>query len=142
MREINQEGLNLIKNWETCELVAYVCPAGVLTIGWGHTGHDVRRGMKITQAEADGLLIRDVAIASRAVERLVKVPISDNQFSALVSFVFNVGETQFKTSTLLRLLNEGKDCTGQFARWNKSKGKVLNGLTKRREEEKVLFLKP
>lgn len=116
---------------------------GTLTIGVGHTGPDVFIGQTITQAQALELLKKDLAGAEADVERFVTAKVTQNQFDALVSFVFNVGGTNFRKSTLLRRLNSG-DVAGaaqQFMVWNKSKGQVLPGLTKRRAAEADLFLK-
>jgi lysozyme len=136
------KNLSLIKKHEGLRLEAYLpTPNDVWTIGYGHT-HTAKKGQKITEAQAEELLRRDIAWAEEAVNESVVVPLTQNQFDALVSFVFNVGVGAFSKSTLLRLLN-AKDYEGaanQFLRWNKQKGKVLNGLTKRREEERRLFL--
>lgn len=116
---------------------------GTLTIGVGHTGPDVHIGQTITEAEAMALLRADLGTAEAAVNRLVTVPLTQNQFDALVSLVFNIGEGNFSKSTLLRRLNAGEReaAAGQFGRWNKSKGVELAGLTKRRAAERELFLK-
>ncbi len=132
--------LDLIKEFEGCYLDAYLCPANVWTIGYGHT-KTAKPGMTITQAEADRLLEQDVAWVKAAVIGAVQVPLTANQTSALYSFVFNVGAGAFRSSTLLRKLNAG-DYVGaqmQFRRWNKAGGKVLRGLTRRRAAEAKLF---
>ncbi len=132
--------LDLIKKFEGLYLTAYLCPADVWTIGYGHT-KSVKPGMVITEAEADRLLEQDVAWVKAAVVGAVKVPLTANQTSALYSFVFNVGAGAFRSSTLLRKLNAG-DYAGaqaQFRRWNKAGGKVLRGLTRRRAAEAKLF---
>ncbi len=141
-RQINSDGLNIIKSCEGLRLLSYKCPALVLTVGYGHTGPDVKMGMKITPERAEELLRSDLYKFCEGVEKLVKTPIDDNQFSALVSFSFNVGLTSLKDSTLLRMINAGqvKESADQFLRWNKAGGKVLAGLTKRREMERNLFL--
>lgn len=136
-------GINLIKKYEGCRLKAYKCPSGVWTIGYGHT-KDVKKGMKITKAKAEAYLKQDLVTFENAVDKYVKVPINQNQFDALVSFSFNCGAAALKISTLLKKLNK-KDYSGsanEFLKWNKSNGKVLKGLTKRRKEERTLFLKP
>lgn len=148
-RKINQAGLNLIKESEGCELTAYRCPSGVLTIGWGHT-KVVHPGMRITQVEADELLSQDIAEFEQDVSDLVKVPLNDNQFSALVSFAFNCGSDidadtipeGLGDSTLLKLLNQGdyKGASEQFLLWTKANGKESSGLKRRREAERKLFL--
>lgn len=143
---INNNGTNLIKKFEGLKLNAYICPAGVPTIGYGHT-KDVELGMEITEEEADELLREDLEWACKAVDELVTAPITANQFAALVSFVFNVGKTNFKMSTLLKRLNEGhvQIAADELLRWNKItvKGKkvVSNGLARRRKAERELFLK-
>jgi lysozyme len=142
-RKVGSAGLDLIKSFEKLRLVAYLpTKKDVPTIGWGHT-RDVELGDTCTVAEADAWLAEDCADAERAVRKLVKLPITDNQFDALVSFVFNVGEPAFAKSTLLRKLNSGDyaGAASQFGRWNKQKGVVLNGLTRRRGMERALFLR-
>lgn len=141
--EISENGINLIKNFEGCKLNAYKCPAGILTIGYGHTGADVSAGAKITQDEAERLLKQDLIIHCNNVSRLVKVPITQNQFDALVSFEYNLGYGNLASSTLLKLLNAKKysDAANQFERWVYAGGKKLAGLIKRRAAEKALFLK-
>lgn len=140
-RQINKAGLDLIKRWEGCKLTAYVCPAGVLTIGYGSTGPHVKPGMTITQDQADELLRSDL----RRFEDFVAdrcAPATDNQFAALVSLCFNVGEANLKSSTLRRMHLEGKygEAADQFARWSRAGGKVLQGLVRRRAEERALYL--
>ena len=139
-RSINKAGLELIKSFEGCKLKAYVCPAGVLTIGYGSTGSHVKPGMVITQDQADELLRSDLRRFEDYVDQHCK-PATDNQFAALVSFAFNVGEGNLRTSTLRRLHNAGDyaGAQGQFARWNKGGGKVLAGLVRRREAEAKLY---
>ena len=137
---IGEKGLELIKSFEGLRLRAYLCPAKVWTIGYGHTG-DVRGGQVITQSQADDLLKQDLRRFEIAVRKLVKVPLTQNQFDALVSFAYNVGEAALSRSTLLRKLNAG-DLAGtklEFAKWNKGGGKVLAGLTRRRADEATLF---
>lgn len=141
--KISEEGINLIKKFEGCRLTAYRCPAGILTIGYGHTGSDVSANQTITQERAEQLLKVDLMVHCNNIEKLVKVPLTQAQFDALVSFEYNIGYGAFKNSTLLKLLNEGKyrESAEQFTRWVYANGKVLAGLQKRREEEKRLFLK-
>lgn len=136
------KNVNIIKKHEGLRLEAYLpTPNDVWTIGYGHT-HTTKQGMKITEDQAEKLLYLDIAWAEEAVKGLVKVPLTQNQFDALVSFVFNVGAGAFAKSTLLRFLNTGDytNAAAQFLRWNRQKGRILNGLTKRREEERRLFL--
>lgn len=141
---VSQKGIDLIKKFEGLRLLAYVCPAGVLTIGYGHTGADVKPGMRITEEEAEKLLWKDTESAQQTVSSFVSVKLNQNEYDALVSFTFNVGPTAFVNSTLLRLLNHGaerKIVAGEFARWVKAdNNQPVPGLVRRREEEKKLFL--
>ncbi|MES2564390.1 MAG: lysozyme [Pseudomonadota bacterium] len=139
---ISDEGIQLIKKFEGCKLEAYLCPAGVWTIGYGHTGQDVVEGLSITDHQADALLQHDLARFERCVDNYVQVAITQAQFDALVSFALNLGCESLKKSTLLRMLNDGDDVGAslQFERWNRAGGKVLAGLTRRREAERDLFL--
>jgi lysozyme len=134
---ISGRGLEVLKRFEGLQLKAYLCPAGVLTIGYGSTGAHVKMGMEITPAEAEKLLLDDVARFERAVNKLVKVPLTQGQFDALVCFSFNIGVGAFEKSTLLSVLNMGRhgEVISQFKRWNKVKGHVVNGLVNRREAE-------
>ena len=142
MKQINQDGLNLIKQWEGLRLEAYLCPAKVWTIGYGHTA-TAKKGMSISEAEAVNLLRGDLARFQRCVENAVTVSLNDNQFAALVSFCFNVGEGAFKGSTLLKKLNAGNydAVSSELARWNKVGNKVNNGLANRRAAEAGLWVK-
>ena len=138
---ISQNGIDLIKSFEGCELKSYLCPAKVWTIGYGHTS-GVKRGDEINQAQAERYLKADLIQFEKDVIKLVKVPINQNQFDALVSFAYNCGTRALSGSTLLRKLN-AKDYAGaadEFERWNKADGKVLPGLVRRRAAEKRLFL--
>ena len=139
--KISNAGLSLIKGFEGFRAKAYVCPAGVLTIGYGHTGPDVKPGMTISDARGTELLAQDVSRFERAVNKFVKVPLAQHQYDALVSFTYNVGEGNFQTSTLLKKLN-AKDYAGaaaQFDRWNRGGGRVLAGLVRRRAAERKMF---
>lgn len=141
-RQTSPKGIELIKAHEGCRLHAYLCPAKVWTIGYGHTG-DVTPGLVITQPQADALLKRDLRERFEPyVNELVRVPINQNMFDALVSLTFNIGVNAFRKSTLLRLLNERRytEAAAQFQRWNKGGGRVLTGLVRRRAEEANLFL--
>jgi len=136
----SQKGLDLIKSFEGLRLSAYKCPADVWTIGHGTTA-GVKPGQTITKERAEELLREDVERFEAQVLRLVKVPLSQGQFDALVSFTYNLGAGNLSNSTLLRLLNAG-DYAGaadQFDRWNKAGGKVLAGLVRRRAAERALF---
>lgn len=141
-----KKGIELIKQFEGCKLTAYKCPAGVWTIGYGTTGKvdnkAIGKDMKITKTKAESLLKEDLATFEKSVSNYVKVPINQNQFDALVSFVYNVGAGALKGSTLLKKLNK-KDYQGaaeEFLKWNKAGGKVMEGLKRRREAERKLFL--
>jgi lysozyme len=137
---VSQVGINLIKVAEGLDLKAYQDTGGVWTIGVGHTGPDVHAGLVITEARADELLRRDLTTAEDAVRRLFPTT-TQNQFDALVSFTFNLGEGQVAGSTLRRKHNAGDydGARAEFGRWNKDNGKVLNGLTKRRAAEAKLY---
>lgn len=139
---INQKGLDLVKKFEGLVLRAYRDPVGIWTIGYGHTGPEVGPGDVISKAEAEALLKKDLMKFEKSVRNLVKVPLNSNQFSALVSFTFNVGSGAFAQSTMLSLLNQ-RDYQGaanQFSRWVYGGGQVLPGLVRRRNEERALFL--
>jgi len=147
MRKVNQPTLELIKKSEGLRLTAYPDPGsknGVpWTIGYGST-KGVTKGMKISAEEAEARLRDDLTHAENTVSRLVTMPLNDNQFGALVSFVFNIGAGAFEQSTLLSVLNQGKyeAVPAQLARWNKNDGSVMAGLTKRRAEEAKLWNTP
>lgn len=137
-------GLELIKHFESCRLDAFKpIPTDPWTIGWGRT-RGVQVGDTCTREQADDWLVEDVRVAEMDVETLVTLPLTANQYDALVSFAYNLGGPSLAASTLLKRLNAG-DISGaadQFLRWNKSKGVVLPGLTRRREAERKLFLTP
>lgn len=140
----SEAGINLIKGFEGFRAQAYLCPGDVWTIGYGSTV-GVKPGMQITESEASVRLREELAsIYEKVVNRHVSVPLTQNQFDALVSFTYNLGESAFRHSMLLRRLNEGDYAAAarEFKRWNKSNGKVLKGLVKRRRQEAELFLKP
>lgn len=146
---ISKQGLELIKKFEGLRLKAYKCPSGIWTIGYGHT-KGVYPGMTITEELADKFLVDDIWYFERDVESLVKVPLTQGQFDALVSFAFNVGSDiddddipeGLGDSTLLKKLNSG-DYAGaadEFPKWVYSRGKKLKGLVRRRAAERELFL--
>ena len=141
-RRIDAESLACIKRWEGLRLTAYRDVGGTLTIGYGHV-LDVREGMRITERDAEEFLRRDLAQAEAAVDSLVTVPLTDPQFGALVSFVFNVGAAAFRRSTLLRRLNSGNydAVPAELMRWTKAKGKQVPGLVNRRNAEIGLWAK-
>ena len=139
--KISEKGLALIKKHEGLRTEAYKCPAGIWTIGYGHTGK-VKATDKITEAEAEQLLAEDAETAGKTVSTLVKKPLNQNQFDALVSFVFNLGCRNFAGSTLLRRINRNPQDNAireEFARWVYSKGQRLDGLVKRRLDECELY---
>ncbi|XRD77515.1 lysozyme [Dyella marensis] len=137
-------GVALIKQFEGLRTCAYLDAAGIWTIGYGHTGDDVRSGFRIDAAQADALLRKDLGTAEEAVRAWVTQPLAQPSFDALVSFVFNVGATAFAGSTLLRKLNEGdmEGAAAEFERWRYAGGRVLPGLLRRRIAERTLFLSP
>lgn len=141
--KLNQNGIDLIKNFEGLRLEAYLCPAKKITIGYGSTGSDIQLGMKWTQEQAESRLKNDVGTFSRQVRDVLKVVLNENQFSALVAFAYNLGIGTLRKSTLLVKLNAG-DFAGvgeEILKYNKGGGKVLSGLVKRREAERALFYK-
>ena len=140
------KGITIIKKFEGLRLTSYLCPAGVWTIGYGSTfyenGSKVQEGEKITIDRADGLLINTVHLFEKSVKGLVKSSINENQLGALTSFAFNLGVGNFKASTLLKKVNKNPSdpmIRDEFMKWNKAGGKVLNGLTRRREAEANLY---
>ena len=138
--KISEEGISLIKNYEGCELKAYQDSVGVWTIGYGHI-KDVKEGDQINQDEAEHLLKEEMPEYEGYIADMVKVPLKQNQFDALCSWVFNLGPKNLSESTLLRVLNEQKydEVPEQIKRWNKAGGVILGGLVKRREAEANLF---
>lgn len=138
---ISERGLDLIKAYEGLSLDAYQDSVGIWTIGYGHTGSLVVKGLTITQAEADGLLKHDVIVAENCIRTLVAVPLTQPEFDALCSFAFNLGGAALRNSTLLRKLNASDydGAAAEFKRWDHAGGKQLAGLTKRRAAEAELF---
>lgn len=134
------KGIELIKLFEGFKAEAYLCPANVWTIGYGTTS-GVKRGQTVTIKEAEDLLQKDLVKFENTVNSAVKVKLTQDQFDALVSFVYNVGPGNFRSSTLLSLLNQGDYASVPFqmARWNRANGRVLAGLTRRRKAEGDLF---
>jgi lysozyme len=143
---MNKAGKDLIKSFEGCKLVAYQCSAGRWTIGYGNTffedGTPVKPGDRITQAKADQLFELIVGNFADNVAKEIKTILTDNQFSAIVSLAYNIGIGNLQKSTLLKKVNfNPNDPTirAEFAKWNKAGGKVLAGLTRRREAEAKLY---
>jgi len=143
---VNKQGIQLVKSFEGCFLNAYLCPAKVWTIGYGSTkytnGKSVKQGDKITQQEAETLLSDTLDEFSKGVSKLIKVELNDNQFSALVSFAFNLGVGALSKSTLLKKVNSNpndKTIEQEFMKWVNAGGKKLNGLVRRRTAESKLY---
>lgn len=139
----SDDGVHDIEEYEGTKLKAYKDTGGVWTIATGHTGPEVCEGLTCTPTQATRWLREDLKEAEDAVNRLVKVPLTQGQFDALVSFVFNLGEGQFSKSTMLKKLNGGdyKGAAGEFGRWVFDAGKIQPGLVKRRYGEKARFEK-
>ncbi|HSZ75743.1 MAG TPA: lysozyme [Rhizomicrobium sp.] len=148
---LSAAGAAFIKSFEACReatddgrFKAYLCPAHVLTIGWGHTNRTTPAftiDTVWTQAQCDNAFVQDMSVNETAVKRLAKITLDQNEFDALVSFAFNCGVGSLAGSTLLRKLNAG-DRDGaalEFGRWIRAGGKVLPGLVKRRMAEALLF---
>ena len=137
---ISNKGIELIKQFEGCRLKAYQDSVDVWTIGYGHT-EGVYEGMEISQHQADIMLGSDLVKYANYINEYVTVSLNPNQFDALTSWVYNLGPGNLKSSTMLKVLNEGSydDVPFQIKRWNKAGGKVLKGLVRRREAEAELF---
>jgi lysozyme len=144
--KINEQGLALVKHFEGCSLTAYLCPAGVWTIGYGSTGNHVRKGGRITKEAAELLLMEDLHRTELAVMKIIgNAPTNHHQFSALVSFAFNLGPARLDGSTLMKR-HRNRDYNGaavEFLRWNKMRvdGQLVAsaGLTRRRLAESALY---
>ena len=145
---ISNNGINLIKQWEGLKLKAYKCSAGVSTIGIGTTrypnGLAVKMGDTITEAQAIEYFKHDIKAFEQDIARYVKVPLTQNQYDALVSFIYNVGAKAFSTSTMLKRINECEydRAAAEFVKWSKAGGKVILGLVNRRKAERDLFSRP
>jgi lysozyme len=142
-------GIPIIKRFEGLKLRAYLCPAGLPTIGYGNTryedGSTVKLGEQITIDRADKLLMHTVAQFERQVDTVVTAPVNANQLGALTSFAFNVGMGNFRKSTLLRKVNANPNdptIRAEFMKWIRANGKVLTGLQRRREAESALYFTP
>lgn len=135
------QAMALIKRFEGCELDAYLCPAGVWTIGWGSTGPGIRNGTRWTQGQADERLAQDVDKFLSGVRSRIKRPVTESELGAMTSLAYNIGLDAFGKSTLLRLFNEGKKdlAAKQFDVWRRAGGRVLDGLVKRRAAERRVF---
>jgi len=144
MRPLNSAALNMIKSFEGLRLTSYQDIVGVWTIGWGCTGPNVGPNMTITEDEAEQMLAGALASHQTAVESYLIVDVNDNQFGALVSFDYNLGDSSLHTSTLLKLLNEGNSTAAaeEFLKWDHAGGQIIPGLLRRRQAERALFLQP
>jgi GH24 family phage-related lysozyme (muramidase) len=144
--KISKNGVDFIKKFEGCRLEAYkpVPTEKYWTIGYGHYGSDVKKSSVITKADAEQLLVFDLRVFEYGVNSLVEVKLNQNQFDALVSFAYNCGRENLRLSTLLKKVNQGdfKEAANEFEKWVNAGGKKLNGLVRRRKEEKDLFLTP
>ena len=138
--KISEEGKALIKKFEGCELKAYKCPAGKWTIGFGHV-KSVKEGDEWSQSHAEHMLDVELEEYEGYINDLVDIQLSQCQFDALVAWIYNLGPTNFRTSTLRKKLQYDTldEVPYQIKRWNKANGKVLDGLVRRREAEALLF---
>lgn len=140
--QTNPAGLAILKDSEGCRLQAYLCPAGKWTCGWGQTGPDIGPDTEWTQEQADERLAAALGTFERGVARMLRVPVTGNQFSALVCLAYNIGLGNLLQSTLMRRINAG-DVAGaadEFPKWSLANGQRLPGLVRRRERERALFL--
>ena len=137
--KISEEGIRLIKHFEGCKLLAYQDSVGVWTIGWGHT-KEVFEGMEVSQKDADAMFLYELEEYENYINR-TGVELNQNQFDALVSWVYNLGPANLVSSTMLKRLKSGEywDVPTQMKRWNKAGGTVLKGLTLRRNAEALMF---
>jgi lysozyme len=137
---ISQDGIALIKRFEGCKLEAYLDSVDVPTIAWGRT-KNVKIGDTCTQEQADSWLHEELKEYEGYVNDLVDVPLEQCMFDSLVAWCYNLGPTNLKNSTLLKVLNEEKysEVPQQIKRWNKAGGQTLKGLIRRREAEALLF---
>ena len=140
LMNLGYNGTKILKFFEGCRLTAYQDSVGVWTIGYGHT-KGVHAGMSITQEEAEQMLLIELEEYEGYIEKYVIVPLTQNQFDALVVWVYNLGPTNLRRGTLLKELNSGNYTAAgkEITKWNKAGGKVLTGLVKRREAEAELF---
>lgn len=143
--KLSQRGKELIKSFEGLELRAYPDPAtggAPWTAGYGHTGADVKPGMAVTQEMANAWLDSDVKRFEDGVSALLTAPTTQSQFDAMVSLAYNIGLGNFRKSTLLRKHNEKcyTCAANQFLVWNRAAGKVMNGLTRRRNAERAMYM--
>ena len=144
--KINEKGLEIVKYYEGCSLAVYRCPSGIPTIGFGSCydpgGNRITMDYQnITTDEAEKFLVYGLRTSENAVARLVTAPLNANQFSSLVSFVYNVGSGNFQRSAMRMQINRGSfvDASNEFWKWRRGGGKILRGLVNRRREECLLF---
>ena len=139
---ISERGLAHIKHFEGLRLTSYFCTSRICTIGYGHTGPEVKPGMVITEARAEELLRQDLEAAEKAVSELVKVPLRQGQYDAICDLIFNVGRDAIAKSTLLKLLNKGQygPAAEQLMRWVHSGSAVVSGLQRRRLAARNMWL--
>jgi GH24 family phage-related lysozyme (muramidase) len=147
MRHITEKGIGIIKQFEGFSPTIYICPAGYPTIGYGHVVKPQERehfAGGITPEQAEALLRQDVQTAEQAVLRLITVPLTDDQFDALVSFTFNLGAGALQRSTLRLKVNRGDHATvpTEFRKWVWAGGRKLEGLVRRRNAEATLYATP
>ena len=147
MRHINERGIEMVKIFEGISTKPYLCPANVWTVGYGatrsSTGGPIDLDMEpISETEAEALLLRDLESSEGWVSRLIKTALTENQFSALTSFTFNVGAGALQRSTLRMKLNrgEGRGAADEFPKWKFANKRILAGLVRRRAAERALFL--
>jgi lysozyme len=151
-RKLTKAGANLIQHFEGClqkkgeHYHAYKCPAGVWTCGWGSTGpphgeHKIDSTTRWSREQCDEAFLKDMQQFEKSVRKLVRVPLTANQYDALVSFTYNCGASALERSTLLKRVNAGdhKGAAAEFHKWNKANGKTLAGLTRRRASESLLY---
>lgn len=139
--EYSGGGLRLTEQFESCRLTAYQDVKGIWTIGWGHVSPAVVQGLTWTQEQADTALYNDTMDAANCVNAVIKVALTQDQFDALVDFVFNTGRGAFRGSTMLVLLNQGNyvGAAAEFEKWDHASGKVIAGLLRRRIAEEQEF---
>ncbi len=132
----------MICKFEGCQLDAYRCPAGKVTVGYGHTGAGTTMGLTITQARAEQLLAGDVLTAEETIAHSVHVPLTQNQGDALASLIYNIGGAAFRESLMLGLINQSdfSGAAAQFGRWVHAGAEILPGLVTRRAAERAMFL--
>jgi lysozyme len=147
MRHINERGIEIVKSFEGISVKPYLCPANVWTVGYGatrsSTGGPIGLDMEpISETEAEALLIRDLESSEEWVRRLIKTTLTENQYSALTSFTFNVGAGALQRSTLRMKLNRGEyqGAANEFLKWRMAGGRILAELVRRRAAERALFL--